>query len=237
MDNVDHFFYTVQYQDIDADSRLRLYTLENYLLNAAGRAADQRGFGMHYLKPENMTWVLTNLSLEMDYLPTEGETVEIQTWIENHVHMLSIRNFRFSIEGRQIGQAKSVWAIINYIDRTVQNIFNRPVFQLREQGEQLPIARAGHMKPIEEPTGVWEHQIVYSDIDYNGHCNSCKYLEFMLNAAGLCDTPFRLDIKYAKEVYKGDNVKVLYKQDEDNTAYEIRTDTGELSCSAVIAKR
>lgn len=237
MESKNKFSYTIQYQDLDAARRLRLYTLENYLLNSAGRAADQLGFGMHYLSADNMTWVLINLALEVDYLPTEGEVLEVETWIENQVHMLSFRNFRLSVNGKQIGQAKSSWTVINYIDRTIQNIFDRPVFGVVTPGEKLPIEQRRHIPSVDEPAGQWEHQIVYSDIDYNGHCNSCKYLEFMLNAVECPYLPLRLDIKYAKEVRKGDKIRVLYSQTAETTCYEVRTETGELSCSAAIAQR
>ena len=43
--------YIVPYQDVDATRRLRLYTMENYLLNVAGKVADEMGIGIPMLLP------------------------------------------------------------------------------------------------------------------------------------------------------------------------------------------
>ena len=108
--------------------------------------------------------------------------------------------------------------------------------------------------PEERPEdgGYHLHKVVYSDIDYNGHCNSCKYLEFMLNVCepvelkkGLppqvsgasADNTLRIDIKYAKEIHRGDKVDIFYKKQPDEINYEIRTSEGEVSCQARIAKQ
>ena len=41
----------VPYQDVDATRRLRLYAMENYLLNIAGKVADEMGIGIPALLP------------------------------------------------------------------------------------------------------------------------------------------------------------------------------------------
>ena len=250
------YTYQIQYQDLDQNMRLRIYTLENILLNAASQNAYELGIGVDYLFNQNCTWVLTNLSLEMHYLPTVGEMVEIDTWVEQNIHMLSIRNFRLHIGDKLVGQAKSVWAIINLTDRTAQNLFDQDVFSRLPLGEKLNIARAKRMQAFsqdeQESIGIgrWPHKVQYSDIDYNGHCNSCKYLEFMLNACepmelkkslpakvdDITASGLRIDIKYAREIHRGEDVIVYFKQENQQIAYEIRTKENDISCQALIAR-
>ncbi len=250
--------YKVQYQEVDANRRLRIYTLENMLLNTAGSNADDTGIGIQYLMQQNCTWVITNMSIEISYLPTHGEKIGIDTWVENAAHMLSVRNFRIFLldsEGNvrcEIGKARSVWAVINLTDRTIQNIFDQPVFLNYPYGGKIDIARQTHLPTIEQPDGYWQHEIVYSDIDYNGHCNSCKYLEFMLNASEPVllkeqlpqqindneppSTILRVDLKYAKELHKGEKAVVRYLwNNQEDVQYEVRNFAGELACSAKIA--
>ena len=38
--------YKIKYQEVDDRKKLRLYNLENYLLEVAGRVADDLGFGI-----------------------------------------------------------------------------------------------------------------------------------------------------------------------------------------------
>lgn len=234
----DFFEYEIQYQDVDEQHRLRLYTLENYLFNAACVAADRRGFGVSYLQAQNLTWVLTTLTAQIDRLPQPGEKLKIETWVEQNVHLFSMRNFRLFIDDQLVGKVHSVWVVLHLQNRTAQHIFSQPIFQTMEAGERLDLPAMPHPQPLEQPTEKETHKIVYSDIDYNGHCNSCKYLEFMLNTYPLeADAfPLLLEIKYAKEVYKGETVEILCQHDPKEAKYLLHNEKGELSCAAQIIK-
>lgn len=231
--------YTVQYQDIDANGRLRLYTLENMILNASGKNADELGIGVHYLNQQGCTWVLISLALEIDYLPAEGQTITIQTWIEQNMHSLSMRNYRFFINNEQIGEARSVWAVLNIHERSIQNVFEQEAFLKIPTGERSLIDKTPRLMTVSEVQQQREHEVQYSDIDHNGHCNSCKYLEFMLN----CFDPeyltgaIRLDLRYAKEVRRGDKIRTVCCHDIESAVYEIFTESGEVSVSGRILKK
>ncbi len=232
--------YTIQYQEVDASRHLRLYTLENYLLNSAGLAADTLGIGSQWLTPQDMTWVLTNITIDIDRLPCANQTLTVETWVEDFAHMLSPRNYCLYVDGEKAGQVRTVWAVISLLDRTIQNIFDYPEFESIERGEAVPIARIRHGKPLEETDGTWEHTIEYSDIDYNQHCNSCKYLEFMLNAyqPAFLEQPMIIDLKYAKELHKGEAIRVNYKiVDEQTIRYEIRTKEDNTICVSALFKK
>ena len=88
------------------------------------------------------------------------------------------------------------------------------------------------------------HTIHYSDLDYNNHCNSCKYLQFMLNANDhlTATYPIRLDINYVKEVYKDERIRVdvLETKDESGQAQSVQycllAEDGDISCTALVQK-
>ncbi len=233
--------YPIQYQDVDGSHHLRLYTLENFLLNSAGLAADVLGIGSQWLTPQDMTWVLTNITIEIDRLPKYNQTLTVETWVEDFAHMLSPRNYCLYVDEEVSGRVRTVWAVISLTNRTIQNIFDYPEFANIERGESLQMPRIRYGAGIDEPDGVWKHTIVYSDIDYNKHCNSCKYLEFMLNAyqPAFLNEPLIVDIKYAKEVHQGEAINVYYKQiDEQNIRYEIRlANDNSLCVSALFRKK
>ena len=242
--------FEIAYQEVDMNNRLRLYTLEEHLLNTAGKVADSLGFGTQALRPYNCAWIITRMMLEMDYMPTQGEHICIETWIEQNAHMLSTRNYRIYLhtatEDRLIGRAKSVWAILDINKREIVNMFDHPMFAGAVDGEVLDITRSPRMLPVTEPDVEGTHTVRYSDVDYNRHCNSCKYLQIMMDTClpsflseGVADSGkqvIRLDINYQKEVYLGDTVTVLCKQSENDIQYTIKTETGQASCSAKITK-
>lgn len=235
-----YYEYEIQYQEVDLNRRLRLFTLENYLLNVGGRCADELGFGLKYLYMHDQTWVLTRLSLEMRYMPFSCEHIVIETWIESNAHMLSTRDFRIYLlrDGKRelIGCAKSVWAVLDLTKREIVNVFGAPEFQNVVDGEILEMARAQRLLPMPEPDDIVEHKIQYSDVDYNRHCNSCKYLEIMLDAKlpNLLGKHFRLDINYVKEVYLNDSLFTHYLADEHSVQYVQKDVNGTTCCNARI---
>lgn len=231
-----NYEYEIKYQEVDGEKKLRLFNLENYLLEVAGTVADELGFGIAALHPRGLTWILTRLSVEMYELPTHCEKVRFETWIESNAHMLSTRNFRIYSGDKLIGQCKSVWAVLDLAKREIVNIFDDPMFANCVDGEVIEMNRI-RMTTIPEPTGIVPHKVVYSDIDYNGHCNSCRYLQAMTDAylPDYYGKKVRLDINYQKEAMLGEELQTLYLVTEDGVQYQQKNTHGETSCSAKLS--
>ena len=100
---------------------------------------------------------------------------------------------------------------------------------LLEELEQDPEVIRAQEKP---------HTIQYADMDYNCHCNSTKYLEWMLNARRMQDNtkPFRLDINYVKELYLGDQMLTRYAERANNVRYQQVDKSGLTCCNAQITQ-
>lgn len=240
------YTFKVQYQEIDAERRLRLHALQNHLLSIAGLAADEGGFGIQYLYPKGLTWIITNMSLEMDYMPKAGDELTVETWVEQNQHMLSVRNYKIytsfpmreGLDGSLIGRAKTVWAVLDLTKREIVNVFDQAPFQGVEESIPLEMERAKRMLSINSELNH-PHRIEYGDVDYNNHCNSCKYTELMLNAykPEWLSEGFRFDIRYAKEIYLGDTLFTLVEQTSDDVTYQQKDAAGTALCSARIEKK
>ncbi len=240
------YSFSVPYQEIDAERCLRLHALQNHILTMAGLAADEGGFGIQYLYPQGLTWIITNMSLEMDFMPKAGDEIVVETWVEQNQHMLSVRNYRIylnttsspiegGLEGALIGRAKTVWAVFDLKKREIVNVFDQAPFQGVEEPIALEMARPKRMLPLQTEVNH-PHTIQYGDVDYNNHCNSCKYTEFMLNVRKpeWLSKGFRFDIKYAKEVYLGDTLYTLVEETDDAVSYQQKDASGTTLCSARI---
>lgn len=227
--------YEIKYQEVDGCKKLRLFNLENYLLEVAGTVADELGFGIAKLHPMGLTWILTRMSVEIYELPTHCQKIRIETWIESNAHMLSTRDYRIYSDDRLIGQCKSVWAVLDLEKREIVNIFDHPMFADCIDGEVIDMPRV-RMTTIPEPTGCVPHKIVYSDIDYNGHCNSCRYLQAMTDAflPDYYGKKLRLDLNYSKEAMLGETLQTYYLVTEEGVQYQQKNENGETSCSAKI---
>jgi acyl-ACP thioesterase len=231
-----NYEYEIKYQEVDGQRKLRLFNLENYLLEVAGRVADELNYGIARLYPMGLTWILTRMSIEMLEMPTHCDHVRFETWIESNAHMLSTRNFRIYAGDRLIGRCKSVWAILDLTKREIVNLFDDPMFADAVDGEVLEMPRV-RMTTIPEPTGSAPHTIVYSDIDYNGHCNSCRYLQAMTDAylPDYYGKAVRVDINYSKEAMLGERMQINYLVSEDGVQYQMKNENGDTSCSAKIS--
>lgn len=245
-----YYDHTVRYQEVDETKHLRWVALEECLLEVAGTVADDLGFGIARLHPMGLTWILTHMSVEMMEMPRPNDHIVVETWIEQNAHMLSTRDFRIyfagnDIEGntlppdnrRLIGRCKSVWAILDLEKREIANIFDHEMFTDCVDGEVLEMARSSRMSALPEDAREQAYTIRYSDLDYNRHCNSCKYLQAMLDAYrpdGNTTRPMRLDIHYAREVHEGMQTTIRYAQDGDITRYQMLTEDGLTSCFAFL---
>ena len=229
------YTYEMKYQESDAHKKTRLYHLEEYLLEVAGIVADQLGYGIATMHPRGLGWILTRLSLELYELPRHNDQIRFETWIESNAHMLSTRDFRLYKGDQLIGICKSVWAVLDLEKRELINIFDEPIFEGAIDGEVIDMPRV-RMTTIPEPTGIAPHKIVYSDIDYNGHCNSCRYLQAMLDAylPDYYGKKVRLDISYSKEAMLGELMQIQYLVSDDGVQYQMKNEAGETSCSAKI---
>jgi len=236
-----NYDYPIKYQEVDAERKVRLFNLENYLLEVAGTVADDLGYGIAKLHPMGLTWILTRVSLEMYELPTHCEMVRFETWIESNAHMLSSRNFRIykqepNGEWTLIGRCKSIWAVLDMEKREIVNCFDLPMFEGSVDGEVMDMPRV-RMTTIPEPTGCAPHKIVYSDIDYNGHCNSCRYLQAMTDAyfPNYYGKRVRIDISYQKEAMPGEELMTYFLVTDDGVQYQQKNMNGETSCSGKIS--
>jgi len=250
--------YTIRYQEVDDTKHLRWVALEEYLLEVAGTVADELGFGIAVLHPRDLTWILTHMSIQMSYMPMPQEQIEIETWIEQNAHMLSTRDYRIylrrsdirdqkSEERVLIGSCKSVWAVLDMEKREIANVFSDPIFDGCVDGEVLPMPRSARMIALPDAPCV-PYTIRYSDLDYNRHCNSCKYLQALLDtylpsamagwqlAAGTTGEQWRLDIHYAREVYAGEQTEIAYLDEGSIVRYQLLNHDGLTSCSATLSR-
>ena len=102
------YYFEIEAQDIDFRSRVSLKSLTNMVLITAGKNASENGFGLLELQTERYTWVLSRLVIDMERMPTEKDSLSIETWIEHIGTAFTTRNFQLrDAGGTVIGYAKS----------------------------------------------------------------------------------------------------------------------------------
>lgn len=242
---MDHKIGTYQFVaepfHVDFTGHLTMGVLGNHLLNCAGFHATERGFGIGTLNEENYTWVLSRLAVELDEMPYQYESFSIQTWVENVYRLFTDRNFAIvDKEGRKIGYARSVWAMISLNTRKPADLLTLHEGGITEYvcDEPCPIEKPSRIKvTAQEPIHVLTAK--YSDIDINGHVNSIRYIEHILDLFPLdmyrIKRIRRFEMAYVAESYYGDTLSFyLDEGTQDTYQVEVRKNAGEVVCRAKI---
>lgn len=211
---------------VDFTGRLTMGVLGNHLLNCAGFHATERGFGIATLNESNYTWVLSRLAIELEEMPLQYESFSVQTWIENVYRLFTDRNFAIlNKDGKPIGYARSIWAMISMDTRKpadLLSLHNGSIVDYICQKE-CPIEKPGRIK-VNQKELAGEVVTKYSDIDINGHVNSIRYIEHILDLFPLeifrekriC----RFEMAYNAESYYGDTL-AFYKEQVSENEYDI----------------
>ena len=221
-DKVGTYQFVAEPFHVDFAGRLTMGVLGNYLLNCAGFHAAERGFGIAELNENHYTWVLSRLAVELEDMPRAYQKFSVQTWVENVYRLFTDRNFAILDEkGRPLGYARSVWAMISMETR-------RPADLLTLHGgaitgyvcdKECPIDRPGRIK-VGGGSPEAEYQTKYSDIDINGHVNSIKYIEHILDLFPLDmfreKTVRRFEMAYVAESYYGDRLTFFRERKGEN---------------------
>lgn len=214
----------------DFSKKLFMGHLGNHLLNAADFHSNDRGFGMNYLNPLHKTWVLSRLAIEMDDMPEAYEKFSVETWVESAMRYFTNRNFKISSpDGTKVyGYGRSIWAMIDTDSRQPQNIYeirDGEIDQYIEKEKPCPISALSRVKMGKEAALVRSIDTHYSDVDVNGHINSVKYIEHVLDLFPLeWYKKYRIkrfDIAYVAESYCGDKLN-FYEEKAGENAFHIR---------------
>ena len=237
MEKVGKYEFIAEPFHCDFSGRMFLVHLGNQMLNAADFHSTDRNFGMRYLMTINRSWVLSRLAIEMEDMPQQHERFAVETWVENAMKFFTQRNFRVTgSEGRVYGYGRSVWAMIDTETRQPTDILkvnDGALSQWIEADKPCPIERGGRVKMSEDIAFVRAIEVCYHDVDINGHVNSVKYIEHVLD---LWDVAWyrehrvkRFEIAYVAEAHQGDRL-CLYREQTAENEYCVRiTKTGMAS--------
>jgi acyl-ACP thioesterase len=203
---------SVDFTAVDPSDRLTLAGTFDLFQEAAGRHAEDLGVGRGNMTSTKQGWVLSRISVLMEQRPRQLEPITVRTWPRGWERLFAIRDFDIlDSAGSVLVRGRSAWLILDIEKR-------RP---LRPQGvmEKLPLNEGKDSLPggasgLETGDGLvktGERRAAYSDIDYNGHVNNARYVQWIQDIAepALLEQAhsIRLDINYLREVKIGETVE------------------------------
>jgi acyl-ACP thioesterase len=220
-------------------------TLGKLLLRAASYHAGAHGFGFDDVNTKSHAWVLSRLVIDMDRMPRINEAYSIETWVTRVYRQFTDRHFVIvTPEGERFGQATSIWALIDMQSRQPADLTALPNggfgdVMLPERA--ICIAGPSRMRLSKEAPCVASHTAAYSDLDINGHVNSIRYIEMLLNTFSFETLrqypPRRIEVAYCLESYCGETLDIYSEQQSEGVyAFEIRRGTDCIVKSLIYLK-
>lgn len=241
LDGIDRVFsaeYFLTPGECNPQQRMPLTLLINRLIEVATLHANQIGIGYAFLTLEHQTWVLSRVAVEMKRYPGVNENYTVTTWISSISRLFSERDFEIlGQDGEVIGHARTVWAAIDTRTRTVGDISRISWVADLIPDKTSPVEKPSRPRPIpqpedgvEVPAGFREvrYRFQYTDIDFNRHVNSSRYIELLLNQWSLeyhdLNRLTRFEIAYIHEARYDMTATLRLLTEEDG-----RTTRAELS--------
>ena len=210
----------------DFSGRLFMGHLGNHMLNAADFHSTDRGFGMKYLNTLHKTWVLSRLAIEVSEMPPMYTRFNVETWVESAMRYFTNRNFRVvdsDTPDKVYGYGRSIWAMIDTETRQPTDILainDGAINEWIDAAYPCPIERGGRVKMSANAEFVRSIDTLYNDIDINGHINSVKYIEHVLDLWPLSwykdHRLKRFEIAYVAEGHQGDRLSLYREQTAEN---------------------
>ena len=232
----------VEPQHVDFTSRASVSSMCDIILYVAGLDAHNRGFGIDVLAGKNFGWVLSRMCVELDYMPKEYDEFTIHTWISDYNRLSSTRNFTLTnAEGCVFGRAVSQWCMIDYATRMPVDM---NTMAKAHEGNMVeapsPCERPRRLAALDgEP--VLQHRVTYSDIDFNRHMNTMRYIDIIFDTMPIDMLEkldkLRMDINFMREARYGDELSLLCEERDNLRLYEFRNAAGDVLCRASLEER
>lgn len=230
--------YVVEPFTEDYCGNLSWSRLGNLILRCASMHAGEHGFGYTQMQAVHHAWVLSRLVIEMQQPLLTGQQFSIETWVDRIYRQFTDRHFTLRLEdGSVCGHATSTWSLIDTASRQpadLTRLADGGFTHVLIADRPAPIAPLGRIR-LKHPQQVDTHRAAYTDLDINGHVNSIRYIDLLLNQFNpeqLRENPVRrIEMAYCLEAYWGDTLSVFRDDDPNDPArslYEIKKDGDEV---------
>jgi len=208
---------------VDQGNNLTIAATFDLFQDAALNHAEILGVGREAMTQNGQAWILSRISVFMERRPQYGERVTVRTWPRSSNKLFAVRDFdiRGSGGGDVLVRGRSGWLIIDLEKhRPLRPEALVGTLPPNEGLNALPGINADSNDPpppltarefgTEQPV---PRRACYSDIDYNGHVNNARYIQWIQDLFDpeilITAKQIRLDVNYLSEVRYGETISLV----------------------------
>ena len=208
--------FHIDLRDVDFTKKLKLSTLFSFFQDIASLAAEHLGFGIATLEGKHgVAWVLTRIRVDILRHPLLDENIVIETWPYEPGKVEFDRDYLVKdANGEVIIRAASKWVIMDIQERKIKRSEVIGIRFPETRMERVIEGKLPKLKDFGKLEAVYNKVIGYSDIDFYGHLNNSKYVDYIMDCFQVKDhknnTIHTIDINFNHEALPGDSI-TLYR--------------------------
>lgn len=202
----------IQPEDIDPSGLSTIPALYRKIIAAVGLNIRKEGYGVDVMAQRGLTWALARCGIEIRRRPALYSELSVEVWKGCEDGVCHGRNIEIRDgEGEIIGCGITDWCVLDRnTHRPVVSRLDSPL-ESREVNCDRP-KRIGLFGGGKEVVGL----AGYSECDFNGHLNNCRYVDWFFNLlpekVTALTKPQRLDINFKSEIMRGAQILASIKE-------------------------
>jgi len=186
----------------------------NFCQEAAGGHAQELGLGISNMEDNGIAWILSRMSLVLDRRPARTETVRVRTWPRGSERLFVHRDYELTdSSGAVFARGRSAWLIVDLVSKRPRRPESFIEGFPRNEGLDALIDGAQGLDSRSDLRSVSFRTAAYSDLDYNGHVNNARYVQWIQDSLDpnrlAAAEAFRLDVNYISETKAGSSVEIF----------------------------
>ncbi len=223
----------VDIHDVDYNGVARFSSLMKYIQTAAQSQLTSEGMSYDELKRRNRAFILSRIKIDFTEPLRAYDSVSAVSYpCESHGYSF-LRCYGLEKDGRLIGRAVSVWALIDIEKHSLVRVDDFDLGIETEEPNDLALTRFRLPSLVTE---VGTYTVNYGDTDQNGHMNNTRYPDMYSNFLPLDGRRIKtVTINYLNDAPRGAKLRVFLAKESDQLYY-IRTvrEDGKINSEAEI---
>lgn len=204
--------FTVASTEVDSFGNCTPTALLGYFQDAGTEHTEQIHIDRDRLVEQyHATWMLVRVYYRLSRPLKMDEVLTVRTWHRGASGLTVYRDFDLFVNGEQVGEAVSAWVVVDIESRSMLRVKNLENISAAPVPEQVKDKQLKLIRAPQERSHVYTKTVRYSDLDVNGHMNSTKYANVMLDAL----TPQELQGRYISEMQLNYSKECLYGETVD----------------------
>ena len=214
--------FRVRPTEVDRYGRLKPSAMLLYIQQIAGEHSDSYSLTYDALAQQGIFWAVIRHKIEITRLPKENETVTLETWPMPTTRVAYPRStVAYDEQGNVLFRSICLWILMDLNNRSMLVPGKSGVdVEGFIRGDELSTPKSLLPKPLQQHKA---RQVVFSDLDRNGHMNNARYLDWvqdLLPSDHHREHPMKeLSMCYINEALETQQLDLTWDRDEEGNLH------------------